>query len=57
VWANDNQSLFGYTLVASLFVSFGVNGWTAFAAPIAASLFVMDMVNLSGAAGERYGSA
>jgi NCS1 family nucleobase:cation symporter-1 len=57
VWANDIQSLFGYTLVASLFISFGVSGWTAFAALIAAGLFVMYMVNLSGAAGERYGIA
>ena len=55
--ANDIQSLFGYTLVASLFISFGVSGWTAFAALIAASLFVMFMVNLSGAAGGRYGIA
>ena len=57
VWANDIQSLFGYTLVASLFISFGVSGWTAFAALITAGLFVMYMVNLSGAAGERYGIA
>lgn len=55
VWANDIQSLFGYTLVASLFISFGVSGWTAFAALITAALFVMFLVNLSGAAGERYG--
>ena len=55
VWANDIQSLFGYSLVASLFISFGVSGWTAFAALITAGLFVMFMVNLSGAAGERYG--
>lgn len=55
VWANDIQSLFGYTLVASLFISFGVSGWTAFAALIAAAIFVMFLVNLSGAAGERYG--
>lgn len=55
VWANDIQSLFGYSLVASLFISFGVSGWTAFTALIAAGLFVMYMVNLSGAAGERYG--
>ncbi|THD81559.1 NCS1 family nucleobase:cation symporter-1 [Aliigemmobacter aestuarii] len=55
VWANDIQSLFGYSLVASLFISFGVTGWTAFAALIAAGLFVMYMVNLSGAPGERYG--
>lgn len=55
VWANDVQSLFGYTLVASLFIGYGVSGWTAFAALIAAGLFVMFLVNLSGAAGEKYG--
>ena len=55
VWANDIQSLFGYSLVASLFISFGVSGWTAFAALITASLFVMVLVNLSGSAGEKYG--
>lgn len=55
VWANDIQSLFGYSLVASLFISSSVSGWTAFAALITASLFVMFLVNLSGAAGERYG--
>lgn len=55
VWANDIQSLFGYTLVASLFISYGVSGWTAFAALITAGLLVMFLVNLSGAAGERYG--
>ncbi len=55
IWANDVQSLFGYSLVASLFISFGVGGWTAFAALIFAGFFVMWMVNLSGAAGEKYG--
>ncbi|MDO5706030.1 MAG: NCS1 family nucleobase:cation symporter-1 [Paracoccus sp. (in: a-proteobacteria)] len=55
IWANDVQSLFGYSLVASLFISFGVSGWTAFAALIAAGLFTMWMVNLSGAPGEKYG--
>ncbi|MFP7571953.1 NCS1 family nucleobase:cation symporter-1 [Marivita sp. S2033] len=55
VWANDVQSLFGYSLVASLFISYGVGGWTAFAALITAGLFTMWMVNLSGAAGEKYG--
>ncbi len=57
IWANDVQSLFGYTLVASLFVSYGVSGWTAFAALIAAGGFTMFMVNLSGAPGEKYGIA
>ncbi|MCV6825796.1 MULTISPECIES: NCS1 family nucleobase:cation symporter-1 [Halocynthiibacter] len=55
IWANDVQSLFGYSLVASLFISYGVGGWTAFAALVVAGLFVMWMVNLSGAAGEKYG--
>ncbi|MBT9384393.1 NCS1 family nucleobase:cation symporter-1 [Pseudooceanicola sp. CBS1P-1] len=55
IWANDIQSLAGYSLVASLFISYGVGGWTAFAALIVAALLVMFLVNLSGAAGERYG--
>lgn len=57
IWANDVQSLFGYSLVASLFISYGVGGWTAFAALIVAGLFTMWMVNLSGAPGEKYGIA
>ena len=32
-----------------------MSGWTAFAAPIVAGLLVMFLVNLSGAAGEKYG--
>lgn len=55
IWANDVQSLFGYSLVASLFISYGVSGWTAFAALIVAGLMVMFLVNLSGAPGEKYG--
>ncbi len=43
IWANDVQSLFGYSLVASLFISSGVSGWTAFAALIAAGLFVIPL--------------
>lgn len=55
IWANDVQSLFGYTLVASLFITYGVSGWTAFAALIVAGLMIMFLVNLSGAPGEKYG--
>ena len=42
VWNNDIQSLFGYTLAASLFLSYGLNGWLTFAAIVVAglSLFV-----------------
>ena len=34
VWANDVQSLFGYTLAASLFLASGLNGWAVFLALI-----------------------
>jgi len=55
IWANDIQSLFGYSLVASLFIAYGVTGWTAFAALITASLIVMVLVNISGKAGVDHG--
>jgi NCS1 family nucleobase:cation symporter-1 len=55
IWANDIQSLFGYTLVASLFIAYGVTGWTAFAALIFSGLLVMFLVNISGRAGVDYG--
>jgi len=48
VWANDVQSLFGYTLAASLFLTYGLNGWAVFAAIILAGFFIMWLVNLSG---------
>jgi len=55
IWANDIQSLFGYTLVASLFIGYGVTGWTAFAGLIVSGLLVMFLVNISGRAGVDYG--
>lgn len=55
IWANDIQSLFGYSLVASLFIAYGVTGWTAFAALITASLMVMVLVNISGRPGVDHG--
>ena len=48
VWANDVQSLFGYTLAASLFLTYGLNGWLVFFAIILAGCFIMWLVNLSG---------
>jgi NCS1 family nucleobase:cation symporter-1 len=48
VWANDVQSLFGYTLAASLFLASGLNGWAVFLALILAGFFIMWLVNLSG---------
>jgi len=55
VWSNDIQSLFGYTLAASLFISFGLNGWTVFVAIMLAGLFVMWLVNLMGEPSVKYG--
>jgi len=55
IWANDIQSLFGYTLVASLFISYGVSGWTAFSGLIVSGLLVMYLVNISGKAGALHG--
>ena len=55
VWANDVQSLFGYTLAASLFITYGLNGWTVFAAILVAGLFVMWLVNLVGKPSVEYG--
>lgn len=55
VWTNDVQSLAGYTLAASLFITAGINGWLVFLAIILASVIVMFLVNLSGKPSVRYG--
>ncbi|WP_353808428.1 NCS1 family nucleobase:cation symporter-1 [Agromyces sp. SYSU T00194] len=55
VWTNDVQSLAGYTLAASLFITAGINGWYVFAAIILAGLFVNFLVNLTGKPSVRYG--
>ncbi|WP_168016634.1 NCS1 family nucleobase:cation symporter-1 [Halomonas salinarum] len=55
VWSNDIQSLFGYTLAASLFISYGLNGWAVMAAIILAGVVVMGLVNLSGKPSVKYG--
>lgn len=55
VWSNDIQSLFGYTLAASLFISYGLNGWAVMAAIILAGFVVMGLVNLTGKPSVKYG--
>ncbi|WFE21810.1 NCS1 family nucleobase:cation symporter-1 [Solwaraspora sp. WMMD937] len=55
VWTNDVQSLAGYTLAASLFITAGINGWWVFAAIVLAGLFVNWLVNLTGTPSVRYG--
>ncbi len=55
VWTNDIQSLFGYSLAASLFLTYSLNGWLVFCALVLASLFVMVLANLAGAPSVKYG--
>lgn len=55
VWTNDVQSLAGYTLAASLFITAGINGWYVFAAIILAGFFVNWLVNLTGKPSVKYG--
>ncbi|KON80782.2 NCS1 family nucleobase:cation symporter-1 [Azoarcus sp. PA01] len=55
VWSNDIQSLFGYTLAATLFISYGLNGWAVFAGIILAGVIVNVLVNLTGKPGVKYG--
>ena len=42
------QSLFGYTLAATLFISHGLNGWAVFSSILLAGLIVMWLCNLVG---------
>lgn len=55
VWTNDVQSLAGYTLAASLFITAGINGWFVIAAIILAGALVMVFVNWSGQPSVKYG--
>ncbi|MBB1024648.1 NCS1 family nucleobase:cation symporter-1 [Dietzia sp. DQ12-76] len=55
VWTNDVQSLAGYTLAASLFITSGLNGWWVFAAIILAGAFVNWLVNLTGSPSVKHG--
>lgn len=48
VWSNDIQSLFGYTLAATLFISYGLNGWAVLAGIVLAGFIVMGLVQLTG---------
>jgi NCS1 family nucleobase:cation symporter-1 len=55
VWSNDIQSLAGYTLAASLFITAGINGWAVFAAIILSGFVVQVLVDLSGRPSVKYG--
>ncbi len=55
VWSNTAQSLLGYTLAASLFLTYGLNGWAVFAGIVLAALIMLVLVNLVGRPSVRYG--
>ncbi|MEM7124653.1 MAG: cytosine permease, partial [Pseudomonadota bacterium] len=55
VWTNAAQSVFAYTLAASLFLTYGLNGWAVFAAIVLAGVIIMILVNLSGRPSVKYG--
>lgn len=55
VWSNDIQSLAGYTLAASLFITAGINGWFVFAAILLSGFIVNLLVDLSGRPSVKYG--
>lgn len=55
VWTNDIQSLAGYTLAASLFITAGINGWWVFAAIVIAGVIVNVLVNLTGKPSVEHG--
>lgn len=55
VWTNDIQSLFGYTLAATLFISYGLNGWAVLAGIVLSGFIVMGLVQLTGKPSVKYG--
>ncbi len=55
VWSNAAQSLLGYTLAASLFITYGLNGWAVFAAILLAGAIIVLLVNLAGKPSTKYG--
>ncbi|MTI00356.1 NCS1 family nucleobase:cation symporter-1 [Roseibium sp. RKSG952] len=54
-WANGAQSLLGYTLAASLFFNYGLNGWWVFTAIVLSGFIAAFLMNLIGAPSVRYG--
>ena len=55
VWTNTAQSVFAYTFAASLFLTYGLNGWAVFAAIVFAGIIIMVLVNLSGIPSVKFG--
>ena len=55
VWSNAAQSLLGYTLAASLFITYGLNGWAVFGGILLAGAVIVLLVNLVGTPSTKYG--
>ena len=54
-WCNTAQSLLGYTLAASLFFDYGLNGWAVFAAIVLSGIIIMILIDLAGKPSVKYG--
>ena len=48
LWANSIQTVIGFSLIASLYIAYGLNGTIVFFGTILAGLLALLMANLSG---------
>ena len=46
IWANSIQSLIGFSLIATLFLVYGLNGWVIFLGTILGGIFTIFIANL-----------
>ena len=55
LWANNIQSLMGFSLIASLFLVYNLNAWVVFLGTILGGLFTVFMANLIGKPSQKMG--
>ena len=55
IWANSIQSLIGFSLIATLFLVYGLNGWVIFLGTILGGIFTIFIANLSGKPCQKMG--
>ncbi|MEM9243321.1 MAG: cytosine permease [Pseudomonadota bacterium] len=55
IWANTTQSLAGYTVAASLFFHYQLNGWAVMLAMLVAGAVIASLAGLIGKPSLRYG--
>tara|TARA_B110000438_G_scaffold4222_1_gene4251 strand:- start:276 stop:1736 length:1461 start_codon:yes stop_codon:yes gene_type:complete len=55
LWANNIQSLMGFSLIASLFLVYNLNAWVVFLGTMLGGLFTVFMANLIGKPSQKMG--